>query len=43
MAERLVIDKMTSSGSSSTNRTALNNLAPELSLNARNAGRINKY
>ena len=38
MAERLVIDKMTGSGSSSTNRTALNNLSPELSLNARNAG-----
>ena len=38
LAERMVIDKMTSSGSTSSNRTALNNLAPELSLNARNAG-----
>ncbi len=38
VAERLVIEKMTGSGSSSSNRTALNNIAPELSVNARNAG-----
>lgn len=37
IAERLVIDKMTGSGSSSSNRTALANLSPELSPNARNA------
>lgn len=38
IAERLVIDKMTASGSPTSNRTALTNLAPELSPNARSAG-----
>lgn len=38
LGERLVIDNITQGGSSKANRLALNNLAPELSLNARNAG-----
>lgn len=38
LAERLVIEDITQTGSSDANRNALNNLAPELSPNARNAG-----